>query len=68
MPREAAAVIVEDADGVHLEGTRIESKQEASVAGLLIEASVDPGAAGIFMDVMQLSGPPGMETAIDKRE
>ncbi len=68
MPREAAAVIVEDAAGVHLEGMRIESRQEASTAGLLIEASVEPGAAGVSMDAIQLSGPPGMKTAIDKRE
>lgn len=68
MPRETAAIIVEDASGVHLEGTRIESQQDDVVAGLYIESSVDAGIAGLSMDAIQLSGPPGMKTAVDRRE
>ncbi len=68
MPRQTAAVILENASGVQIDGLRIESKQADVTAGVLIESTVDAGNAGVTMNAIQLSGAPSMKPFIDQRE
>ena len=68
MPREAAAVIVENAAGVVIDNVRIESQQRDSTAGVLISPCVAPGDAGVTLNAIQITGPPGMKSHIDLRE
>jgi len=68
MPRAAAAMVIEDAAAVRVENLRVESQHTDVTAGLLIEPSVDGGEAGVRMNGVHVSGFPGLQAVIDRRE
>ncbi len=68
IPRDAAAVIIENAAGIILQQPRIESETEHPVACVLIGDSVAPGNAGAIVENLRFSGPAGVKTVVDLRQ
>ena len=67
MPRETAAVLVENAAAVRVEGLHVASEQSEVSAAIMIGETVDAGDAGIVLTDVNVSGRPGIKTVDDRR-
>jgi hypothetical protein len=67
MPRETAAVLVENAAAVRVEGLHVASEQPGVSAAIMIGETVDAGEAGIILADIDVSGRPGIKTVEDRR-
>lgn len=67
MPRDAAAVVVDNAAAILVDRLTVESAQPGVTAGVFIGETVDAGESGITLKAVKISGKPGVAVTDDRR-
>ena len=65
LPRKTAAIVVENAASVRMQGLHVESEQQKVYAGVHIHDSVAKDNEGVTVEEIQISGPLTMETVVE---